>query len=436
MIQEEDVNFDEFADTVIQSEQNNAQNNNSNSNSAFKFPVCCTLSGKKYALVRFVNGVFETATDQGKPGSGRAKLYNIAWVKDDNGKSFPLVLPPIINNKPMYESTMLDFIDKVLARTWIDNPDPTKKGSWKYFYEERNDYGQQQSGTWTLKDIFWNVYKSGHKEGEQYYESQKSWRGQTVYIANVIDRLDYKWHQENKKTKLLMKSITLKGENVNHKEVSFYAIGAPLKELCDNHGYDLKYDVLIIPGKASLDKLTLKNMSTLKEKDYYAEVKSVWDPADIDKISTLNDFTDEEKTWETIDIGKYYRFTSAATIIKHFGKMIQAFDDMVGTNFMEKFKDEAAADKAVREAEEARKKAEAEANGSTPEATPATTTTTASTPAPEEPEPETPKAEDPKPSFDTMEPANVSQPAPTNPAPQPTPVADTEDITSFYDDLD
>lgn len=353
MIQEDDINFEEFASTVEANERKEVQSNQKKS--GFDFPDCAQVGNK--AIVRFVNGIFETATDQGKPGSGRAKLFNFGWVKDDNGKMFPLCLPAIINNKPMYPHTMSDFIDKVLSKTWLDNPDPTKKKICKYYYAERDDrgaLGEKIEGQPTLKSIFWNVFKSGALEGSQYYESQKSWRGQTIYVANVIDRLDYKWHQENKKTKLLMRSLKLKGDKVNHKEISFYAIGAPLKEVTDNYGPKLDYDVLIVPGKQPLDKFTLRNISKMKERAYWDDVKSIITEDDKDKVSTDKGFTEEEKTWETVDIDKYYRFTSAATIIKHFGKTIQAFDDMVGTDFMEKLKAEAAADKEVKEAEKAK----------------------------------------------------------------------------------
>ena len=110
MLQEEDVNVDAFVDAVASTEKKEAQNNQNQK--GFEFPVCVGIGNK--AIVRFVNGIAETALDQGKPGSGRAKLFNIGWVKDDAGKSFPLCLPAIINNKPMYHHTLIDFIDKAI----------------------------------------------------------------------------------------------------------------------------------------------------------------------------------------------------------------------------------------------------------------------------------------------------------------------------------
>lgn len=343
-LQNDEVDFDAYADTVEAGEKNNAQNNQNQK--GFPTPDCAQVGNK--AIVRFVNGIAETALDQGKPGSGRAKLFNIGWVKDDNNKAFFLTLPAIINNKPMYKSTMVEFIDKVLSRTWIDDPNPEesgKKGEWKYFYADRNDYGQQQSGEMTLKDIYQKVAKSGVDPTSQFYKSARSWRGQTVYVANVIDRLDYKWHQEHKTTKLLMKKITVKTDGISRKEVSFFAMGSPLKELTDNHGAGLNYDVMIIPGKENTDKYKLYNVTRYKVKDFWDDVKNIITEDDKAKVSTEPGFTQEEATWDPIDIDKFYRITPSRVILAHFGKTIKAFDMMTGSDFYGQFEAEAALEK-------------------------------------------------------------------------------------------
>ena len=437
-LQNDDVDFEAFTNMVASTERQQAQQ--TTAQKGFEVPDCAAIGDK--AIVRFVNGIAETELDQGKPGSGRAKLFNIGWVRDDDGKLFLLTLPAIVGNKPMYKSTMVDFINKVLSRTWIENPnaaDGQAKGSWKYFYEERDDYGQQQSGVMTLKQIFWNVFKSGATPGSDNYRLARSWRGQTVYVANVIDRLDYTWHQQNKKTKLLMKKVTVRDGRINRREVSFFAIGAPMQELTDNHGAKLNYDVLIVPGKNPTDKLMLKNVSRYKTKDFWDDVKSYITEEDKAKISTNTGFTDEESTWETIDIDKFYRFTSATAILKHFGKTIKAFDMMTGSNFEAQFKEEAAAEAKARGAKASDKAADATAKPAAPQtnAQPAAQTamptaaqdkqfdkefdaqnTQQATPAP-------------TPSFDTMQ--KVPQEAP---AEMSVSAEAKADIDSFYDSLD
>lgn len=418
MLQNDEVDFEAFVGAVEAADNKKVQQQNQDR--GFAVPDCVSIGDK--AIVRFVNGIAETALDQGKPGSGRAKLFNIGWVRDDNDKAFLLTLPAIINNKPMYPSIMVDFIDAVLKRTWIENPNATEgqpKGAWQYFYENRDDYGQQQSGTMTLKQIYWKVFKSGANPQSQFYRNARSWRGQTIYVGNVIDRLNYKWHQDNKRTKLLMRSVKIDAENVRRKEVSFYAIGTPLKELTDNHGVKLNYDVLIVPGKNPTDKFNLKNVSKLKEKDYWDDVKNIITDSDKAAISSNPGFTDEEATWEPIDIDKFYRITSAGAILKHFGKTIKAFDMMTGSNFYERFQEEAAAnakaaksanpDLANTESTPVAKPVEAPKVESAPTAAPVTNLT---------------------PSFDKMENVAPSEP----PAMEVSPEAQA-DIDTFYDTL-
>lgn len=338
-LQNENVDFEAYLATVEAGEK--ASNQQQATAKGFKVPDCVEVGDK--AIVRFINGIAETAMDQGKPGSGRAKLFNIGWIRDDNNKSFLLCLPAIINNVPMYQSTMCEFIDKVLSRTWVKAEEGSvgATGSWKYFYEDRADYGQQMSGDMTLKDIFWKVFKSGAEPSNPMYKAARTWRGQTIYVANVIDRRDYTWHKAHKTTKLLMRKVNISENRVNRKEVSFYAIGAPLKELSANHGFGLNYDVLIVPGSEPTSKFKMYNISKLKEKEYWDDVNGILTEADKACVSIDRGFTEEEATWNTLDISEYYKFTSAKAILKHLGKTIKAFDMMVGTNFYGKFEEDA-----------------------------------------------------------------------------------------------
>ena len=440
MLEEDDgLGFADFLASVQEEEKDEAQN--SQNQKGFEFPECAQIKG--HAIVRFVKGIPETAFDKDKSGSGRAKIVNTGWVKDDEGKFFPLILPAVIKGKPHEKSTFLDFIDKVLTKVWVQDPNDPKKGAYNYIYSERDDYGQQQSGEKTLKEIFWDVFKSGKTPQDMYYESQRSWRGKTVYIANVIDRLDYKWHQEHKKTKLLMSKVVAKGDRVNHSEISYYLIGAPLAELANNHGTKLDYDVLIVPNpKDNKEKYRLTNVTKLKAIGYLDDIKNIVPENEMEMISTTKGFTEEEASWESVDIEKYYHYTSAATLLKHFGKTIKNFDMMVGTNFYDELKAEADADAAYRKA-----KGEENAQTSAPQATvqataqPVATSTVSPspvtaqaavqnpvTPAPVAPQPTVQNPVTPA-SFDTM--TKVEKPEP-----MPVTEAAKSSIQSFYDSLD
>ena len=147
-----------------------------------------------------------------------------------------------------------------------------------------------------------------------------------------------------------MRKVAVKNNKISNYELSWYAVGSTMDDLTDAHGRRLNYDVLILPGAEAKDKFSMKNVSKLKEVGYWDDVKHVITEDDKAKISLNKDFTDEEKTWDPIDIGKYYRFTSSKTILKHFGKTIEAFDLMTGSNFLDRFKAEAAVEeKAAKE---------------------------------------------------------------------------------------
>lgn len=446
MLEEDDgLGFADFLASVQEEEKDEAQN--SQNQKGFEFPECAQIKG--HAIVRFVKGIPETTFDKDKSGTGRAKIVNTGWVKDDEGKFFPLILPAVIKGKPHEKSAFLDFIDKVLTKVWVQDPNDPKKGAYNYIYSERDDYGQQKSGEKTLKEIFWDVFKSGKTPQDMYYESQRSWRGKTVYIANVIDRLDYKWHQEHKKTKLLMSKITTKGDRVNHSEISYYLIGAPLAELANNHGTKLDYDVLIVPNpKDNKEKYKLTNVTKLKGIGYWDDIQNIVPENERELISTTKGFTEEEASWESVDIEKYYHYTSAATLLKHFGKTIKNFDMMVGTNFYDELKAEADADAAYRKAKGEENTASQSTSNvqvaapqpavqATVPVSPSPTVQVSTQAAPVAPQATAQSSVQPQPtaqanvqtSFDTM--TKVEKPDPI-----PVTEAAKSSIQSFYDSLD
>lgn len=433
MLSEFDVNIDSF---IEETKENEIRENQSQSKNGFQFPTCVGIGNK--AIVRFVNGIPSTPVDQGTPGSGRAKLVNINWITDDKGKKHRLILPAIIDNKPQYPSTLVDFINTVTARVWTNyTPEQIeankgtklegKKGKFNYLYEERKDYGKKSSGARTLADIFQFVNKSGHKAGELYYESQKSWIGQTVYIGNVIDRLDPEWHRTNKKTKLLMSKVNLNGDKVTNKEASWFRM-KPLTEFVKNHGSKMNYDVLITPqydGTKEIQNAPYKfyNVSKFKSLNYWDDVRKFLkpeetipaseDPEDKGIIKVSNTFSDEEKQYDTIDIDKLYKFTSASKILEWVGGTIKEFDEMQGTSFYEKLKTEADEEK---ENSPKTEKVNLEENSSN--VTPKETVT--------EPIPST---EPKKPNWDELEKVNV------NVNESNTTTSETSSITSSIEDF-
>lgn len=308
---------------------------NGGQNGEFKVAPAVPIGDK--ALVRLV---------------GKFKCFNIGWVKDDNNKPMLLTMPAYVNKHSEEPSIISDFIDKVLTRVFVEytpeemaanvgTPKEGKKGQYRYIYENRNDYGTQETGTMTLSQIFWNVFKSGTTAASNpYYESQKSWRGTTVYIQNAIDRLNYQWHKDNKSTALLMRNVKVTAKGNQNKEVSLFSVGTGLTALQDTYdGFD--YDILIAPGSKPTEPFTVKNASKPKQVDFLDEISRFLTKEEIEKISTNPGFTDEESTWNEINISEYYKITSAKSILSRLGKTIKAFDDMVGTDFYARLSQEA-----------------------------------------------------------------------------------------------
>ena len=456
MIQENDVDIDSFIADTQETERNEKQEGTSK---GFKTPKGLGIGQK--AIVRFVNGIPSTPTDPGVPGSGRAKLVNIAWIQDDNNKPLKLILPALIDNKPQYPSIIHEFVEKVTSRTWVDFTEEEKAknvgtkfegkdGRYVDFYENRNDYGVLESqrdsllaqGKPTLRDIYLNVKKSGHKPGEMYYESQKSWSGQTCYVGNVIDRLD-NWCSENKHTKLLVASVKVKGDKVNNKEASWFRM-SPLKEFAKDHGSKMNYDVLIVPNykdgkEASNQPYQFFNISKLKSIDYFSDVKRYCTEKEL--IASKDDLNDEgivkctptfsasEQEYDVYDIDKEYRFTTATTLVNHCIKTIEAFDAMQGTDFGARLRQEAALEKQAKDAAKAGQKVE---DAASPIAPIADVTAPIATPT-QTVAPTAPVA----PTAQVTEPAPVTTAGPiVDPVAPVSVAAPTVNVDGFYADLD
>ena len=444
-----EIDMDGFIDSVKEEDTNNAQNGTSTSNGGFQFPTCVGIGNK--AIVRFIYGIPASPLEPRFKNPYVAKLVNLSWIKDDEGKNMRMILPAIIGNKPQVPSTMCDFLDAVLTQVWCDftpeeiaarqaDPklDAKKKnatGEYRFFYKGRQDYGAQTYGSKTLGEIFDFVYKSGHQPGEQYYDSQKSWRGQTVYIANVIDRKDAEWHKANKKTKLLMGSVKLKaGNKITNKEASWYRMSS-ITDFAKNAGQNMNYDVMIKPvygpNGAEISNAPYKfaELSSRAEKDYWNDIATDITPEERKLVRGAN-LSEEEKQMDLIDISMYYRVTPASTIVKRLIKTIDAFDMMAGTNFGERFRMEA---KMEEEAKAAQKAVEA------PASAPVTQPTV-------DPQVQATVSQPVAPTAQVTEPASVTTSAPVTPqpavdsnpygfAPAPQKAASDFNVDDFYKNL-
>lgn len=361
-----DVDMEGFCDSVAEDDLNNA----SEGGNGKKGPLFKSVGIGNKAIVRFIYGVPATPLEARYSNPYVAKLVNVQFIKDDAGKWMRLVLPPIINYKPQVPSTLYDFCEAVLAKDWYDftdeeiaarqaDPKLTEKqkkakGKWVYLYENRNDYGAQQFGSMTLKDIFLKVSKCDADPAGKFYDQQKSWEGQTVYVANVIDRLDPTWHAENKKTKVLMGSVKLKGNKLKTKEASWYRMSS-ITDFAKTSGSKMNYDVLIKPAfvngkEATSAPYIFEELTSRKEKDYWSGCALTDEEKKLIQPEALSE---AEKNFELVDLGRFYKFTSATQVVERLIKVVDAFDLMTGSNFGPRFRAEAEQEKAAKAAAKA-----------------------------------------------------------------------------------
>ena len=397
----EDFNEAEFVGLVDKQDKESGA-----STSNWKIPDCVEIAAKAskdhpkgYAVVRLINPMPSTPADPGTPGSGRAKLANISLIKDSKGNFHRVVMPAYIKYNAQYPSVFLDFINKVLSKVKVEGQ-KTADGKQLYasVYENRNDYGAQQTGKMTLAEI-WKMVNTCSQEQNGDIKP-KTWRGSTAYITNCIDRTDPKWHQEHKSTKLLVKEVTKKGEKTYLKELPWYCIQNGLDSIRTSYETTpyrkFHCDVFIEPGAKGTDSYKFVNASKAKDREFLDELKL---PAEVVKNISLDpNLTAEEMQYSVIDIEEFYKFTPASKLLEWFGDVIGMFDSYEGTNYKPQLEWEAK---------------EESANATV------TTSTAPTQEAVQEQVAPTPEVKDPEPvksvpSFDEMADATPAQEAPVS----------------------
>lgn len=198
-----------------------------------------------------------------------------------------------------------------------------------------------------------------------------------VVIMNVIDRSD-DYCAKNKKTKILcrgvseyeLKSGDHKGETVTKPlwGISLFTLNNGVQELSKNYGNWESYDMMIrkIESTGKNNKKVIsyefKNASNLQKKDNWDDYKSCPEIDDNFKKSiSIGDLTDEEMSYERVDLEKFFGPTTATTLLKLFRKKIEKIDEDFDTDFISELEDLSAEEKKTWKAEqEARKNSKSE----------------------------------------------------------------------------
>ncbi len=286
---------------------------------------------KEVKLVRLMSGPSDGKYER---GSSRAIDIHVATVHNDNGKLTQLRLP-IRKEYARDDHEMWQIIDLI--------------GSYKF-----NKQTKSKEFKYEKSPLFSVIMRDGVPETDPKYKFQRGWEGQRVFVANVIDRENYQWHKDSKKTRVLVREVTEKRDFNGNLEASYpkfissylFRNGlAKLVEEWSNNGCAswFNYDIGIKRYKDQ-DGMPVLDIFNATE-----TTKVGWNtvPAHMKPLVSMTPLTEEEKSWEQFDLHALYAPTSYSKILKNFGSTIKAIDLMFNTRFFDSMSVKAEAERAM-----------------------------------------------------------------------------------------
>jgi hypothetical protein len=282
------------------------------------------LKSGKYTIMRIVSAPPISVGSTLKPSPFDVHEVIRAEVKDDSGKWFPIIYP-VMSDDIDHSHIMHRFINKVLEIEWSKTVKGEKSFKHKTKYPDLVD--KVEHGGWDTKD-----------RQRQY---SPGYRGKRMSIMNVIDRQDMEWHRLNKKTKLLSKAVELGKDGVTE----YITMGVPsfgflkaFDDVLQTSGNWSKYDVGIKRTGEQTTPYVIKNATRLKVKDMLEDLKGVDGIPDGANISTNELLTEEELSWNLINIEEQFKPTSYFMLNRRLGKLFDECDRCLGTHFIDELK--------------------------------------------------------------------------------------------------
>lgn len=311
--------------------------------------------------------------------NGDARLLVDCWVKDDDGKNMHVIYPfedPYSEYFMADNNPFIDWINTVLTKSeqWVETNELKADGKKKkkkktvYIYENRKDHGLLEGtadaeGMPTIADVTKFVLKGGDPS-----TMAKGLVGSRIMVCNCIDRKDMEYHRKEKMFKLFAQSIDMRDPGkIRYKDATKSYLYDGLSEHLADFKYEADFnafDVLIYPkyagfgDKDSNFRVEAIDVSERKQTGYITDLKKVgFTEEDLAFVSTDNFLTEEEMSWEPVDIDKAYPVTAMNVIAKRLKNPIIAWDKMFGTDFFPRIQaiaeKEVAAYAAAKKAEEA-----------------------------------------------------------------------------------
>ena len=258
----------------------------------------------------------------------------------------------------VYRSKVVGDGDKVC---FLNLPNPyTSEGKehtfWKIFHKVLKgkfvDDVKIYEHEHTHPTLFNRVFKNNiPKENHLRYKYESGFKATNHIVFQGIDRLDYDWHVKNKKLKVLSKKINVVGEK------TYAEYGVPKKlydaiwnSVVEHSGDWLNYDM-------ALRRNVTQGNNKTKEYSYEAinADKEAFKLKDLESKVVRGPLTEEELSWEKVDIAKICQISSYTKILNKLGNFIRDFDSAFGTRYYDEVKAFSDAEKVQWEIEKAEK---------------------------------------------------------------------------------
>ena len=256
------------------------------------------------SIIRFMGQAPDTVgRDKTDP-----KSVCISWIKSDQGDMFKCVRP-----------NPVDEPNHILNRLYYT----VTKGKWDANTRTKSYILAQKN-----PDLLSRVLKNGRALDDPQYNFEKGWRGNEVYLFNVIDRSKMDWHRENKHTMLLASDVRSKDDREYVTEgVSKAALKPKLVHLFECYGDWSRYDIALTRTGVKDNPYFVVNASKVPE-----EVK-----AEYRSLLSTEPLTEEEMSWERYDLDKLFAPTTATKFLNRMRNTIKEVDDAFGTAFLKEF---------------------------------------------------------------------------------------------------
>lgn len=267
-------------------------------------------------LFRFLGGVPDSKQD-----NFTAKTVRVSRIIDDNGKVLKAVFP---DRTEAPDHILWRIINRVNQTEWQEG---------KKVFPVKEKY----------PTIYETIKKNGVSPTDKRYIFERGWEGRHVLIANGIDRANYQWHQENKHSMLLSRSVNVSKDGVEYAEdgVPSYGFVNGVANLFRFYGSWEKFDIGI--ERTGLKESPYRIINASK---HIEEV-----PKALQGLVSGDPLTEEELSWERYDLNRLFGYTSSTKLLNRLRNTVALIDGKLGTNFLKELEEASEAEKAQWEKE-------------------------------------------------------------------------------------